>query len=50
MTRESDAVRGGAWKAAPSGQVPHTTDPPGVAAELVSFADAVFAIPAPSAA
>jgi pimeloyl-ACP methyl ester carboxylesterase len=33
-----------------SGHVPHTTDPPGVAAELVSFADAVCAIRAPSAA
>jgi pimeloyl-ACP methyl ester carboxylesterase len=33
-----------------SGHVPHTTDPDGVAAELVPFADSVFAERAPSAA
>jgi pimeloyl-ACP methyl ester carboxylesterase len=43
-------IRGARLVGFDSGHLPHTTDPDGVAAELVSFADAVFARHTPRAA
>jgi pimeloyl-ACP methyl ester carboxylesterase len=43
-------IRGARLVGFDSGHVPHTTDPDGVAAELVPFADSVFAKRAPRAA